>query len=109
MSCLGLNVCTLAGIVSAIHNRTVNPVEIFIDVDKVSKDPFSVMVIVWNNSLASDKIPYIKNGSLIIITGSIEPSPYISEYDDQPYAGLRLTASDIFLDASPQDQYETLV
>jgi hypothetical protein len=56
------------------------------------------MVIVWNNSLASDKIPYIKNGSLIIVTGSIEPSPYISEYDDQPYAGLRLTATDIFLD-----------
>jgi hypothetical protein len=34
MSSRGLNVCTLAGSVIAIDTRTVNPVEIFIDVDK---------------------------------------------------------------------------
>jgi len=110
MSSRGLNVCTLAGSVISIDTRTSDHVEIVIDVDNRHKEcSFVVRVIVWNASLASHKLPHIEEGSLIIVTGSIEPSPYISEYDDQPYAGLRLTASDIFLDASPQDQYETLV
>ena len=97
----GLNVCTLAGNVIAIDTRTINPVEIVINVDnKHEKNSFVVTIIVWNDSLASHKVSYVEEGSLIIVTGSIEPLPYISEYDDQPYSGLQLTAFDIFLDVN---------
>lgn len=94
-----LNICTLAGDVIAIDTRGIDPIEIVIEVyNKHKRDSFVVVIVIWNDSLASHKVPNIEEGSLIIVTGSIEPSPYISEYDDQPYAGLRLTASDIFLD-----------
>jgi hypothetical protein len=110
MSSRGLNVCTLAGSVISIDTRTSDHIEIVINVDNRHKEgSFVVRVIIWNDSLASHTVPHIREGSLIIVTGSIEPSPYISEYDDQPYAGLRLTATDIFLDGSPRNQYKVPV
>ena len=42
--------------------------------------------------------PYLKKGSLIICTGNVEPSPFISKVDNSPKAGLNMTVLDIDLD-----------
>ena len=47
---------------------------------------------------------YVKKGALIIVSGSIDASPYIAKVDSQARAGLQLKAVDIFLDSSPRTE-----
>ncbi|MEO0455619.1 MAG: single-stranded DNA-binding protein [Cyanobacteria bacterium P01_A01_bin.114] len=61
-------------------------------------ESFTVSLSIWEDSAAWRKLPYLKKGSLIICTGSVEPSPYLSKQDNSPKAGLRMTALDIDLD-----------
>ncbi|WP_421656469.1 single-stranded DNA-binding protein [Leptothermofonsia sp. ETS-13] len=64
-----------------------------------SKDEsFTVRLSIWENSAAWRKLPYLKKGSLIICTGTVEPNPFISSSDNKPKAGLRMTVVDIDLD-----------
>ena len=115
MSSRGLNVCTLAGNVAAdFEVRQVDlksggythVADIAIYVDRIPQrkenDSFIVQITVWEGSLAWRKLQYIKKGSLIIASGAIDASPYVSKSDDQPRAGLQLKATDIFLDSSPR-------
>jgi single-strand DNA-binding protein len=119
MSSRGLNVCTLAGNVGAtpelkiINQGTDNETELaefIIYVDRVpsrkQNDSFIVKVTIWPGALAWRKLGYIDKGSLIIVTGKIDVSPYIAKADGKPRAGLQLTAIDIFLDSSPRTQDE---
>ncbi|QQE66143.1 single-stranded DNA-binding protein [Leptolyngbya sp. BL0902] len=65
-------------------------------------DSFTVEISVWEGSAAWRKLSYIRKGSLIIASGAIDADPYLSKMDAQPRAGLRLKATDIFLDSSPK-------
>lgn len=62
------------------------------------EESFTVSLSIWEKSVAWRKLPYLKKGSLIICTGSIEPSPFVSKVDHSPKAGLKMTVLDIDLD-----------
>jgi single-strand DNA-binding protein len=61
-------------------------------------ESFTVSLSLWDNSAAWRKLAFLKKGSLIICTGSLEPSPYLSKSDGSPKAGLSMTVLDIDLD-----------
>jgi single-stranded DNA-binding protein len=115
MSSRGLNLCTLAGNVAAdpevrnIERKTggntqVAKMTIYVDriPSRKESDSFTVDITVWEDSPAWRKLTHIKKGSLIIASGAIDASPYVSKTDSQPRAGLQLKANDIFLDSSPR-------
>ncbi|MGF1518445.1 MAG: single-stranded DNA-binding protein [Nodosilinea sp.] len=115
MSSRGLNLCTLAGHVAAdpqmrsIERKAGGSTQVAnltIYVDRIpsrkESDSFTVDITVWEDSAAWRKLTYVKKGSLIIASGAIDASPYVSKADSQPRAGLQLKANDIFLDSSPK-------
>ena len=115
MTSRGLNLCTLSGNVAAdpeirsIERKAggqVQLAEMTIYVDRIpsrkENDNFTVNINVWEGSPAWRKLVHIKKGSLIIASGTIDASPYISKTDSQARAGLQLKATDIFLDSSPK-------
>lgn len=117
MASRGLNVCTLAGNVAADPEvRRVDlksggqtqVADLTIYVDRIpgrkDNDSFTVDISVWEGSTAWRKLNYIKKGSLIIASGAIDASPYVSKADAQARAGLQLKATDIFLDSSPRTE-----
>jgi len=119
MSSRGFNSCTLAGNVAADPeirqvdlkaggSTRVAGITIYVDriPQRKENDSFIVDISVWEGSAAWRKLAYIKKGSLIIASGAIDASPYISKADDTARAGLQLKATDIFLDATPRDQIE---
>jgi single-strand DNA-binding protein len=61
-------------------------------------ESFTVRLSIWESSTAWRRLPYLTKGSLIICTGSVEPSPYLSTSDNKPKAGLRMNVVDIDLD-----------
>jgi single-stranded DNA-binding protein len=69
-------------------------------VRKVSdrEESFTVSLNIWEGSAAWRKLSFLKKGSLIICTGSVEPDPYLSSNDNQPKAGLEMKVLDIDLD-----------
>lgn len=62
------------------------------------EESFTVSLSIWEKSVAWRKLPYLKKGSLIICTGSVEPNAFISKVDNSPKAGLKMTVLDIDLD-----------
>jgi single-strand DNA-binding protein len=117
MSSRGLNLCTLSGHVAAdpevrtIERKaggTTQVANFTIYVDRIpsrkESDSFTVKITLWEDSAAWRKLPYIKKGSLIIASGAIDASPYISKTDAQAQAGLQLKAIDLFLDAPPRSE-----
>jgi single-strand DNA-binding protein len=69
---------------------------------------FTVRLSIWEKSYAWRKLPYLKKGSLIICTGSVDSNPYISSNGNVPKAGLEMTVLDIDLDIVKTDEEETL-
>ncbi|GAB4152120.1 MAG: hypothetical protein Fur0046_31660 [Cyanobacteria bacterium J069] len=61
-------------------------------------ESFTVSLSIWEKSAAWRLLSYLKKGSLIICTGSLEPRPYISSSENVPKAGLAMTVLDIDLD-----------
>lgn len=61
-------------------------------------ESFIVSLSIWENSAAWRKLSFLKKGSLIICTGSVEPTPYVSNSDNKPRAGLEMSVLDIDLD-----------
>ena len=119
MSSRGLNLCTLAGNVAAdpeIRNierkgggqQQVANLTIYVDriPSRKDHDSFTVDVSVWEGSAAWRKLTHIRKGSLIIASGAIDASPYVSKTDAQARAGLQLKATDIFLDSSPKSTHD---
>ncbi len=117
MSSRGLNLCTLAGNVAAdpeIRNveyknggqSQVASLTIYVDriFSRKENDSFTVDISVWEDSAAWRKLSRIKKGALIIASGAIDASPYISKTDSQVRAGLQLKATDIFLDSTPKTE-----
>jgi single-strand DNA-binding protein len=62
------------------------------------EEAFTVRLSIWESSAAWRKLPFLKKGSLIICTGNVEPSPYISASGNVPKMGLDMTVLDIDLD-----------
>lgn len=62
------------------------------------EESFTISLNIWERSAAWRKLPFLKKGSLIICTGSVEPNPYISSNGNSPRAGLEMTVLDIDLD-----------
>ncbi len=62
------------------------------------EESFTVSLSIWEKSIAWRTLPYLKKGSLIICTGTVEPSPFLSKVDNGPKAGLQMTVLDIDLD-----------
>ncbi|MEM8805302.1 MAG: single-stranded DNA-binding protein [Cyanobacteria bacterium P01_G01_bin.38] len=109
MASVGLNKWVVSGNLAADaevktvevrSGKTVQVAEATIYVRSVKnrEASFTVALTIWEDSAAWRKLPYLKKGSLIICTGSVEPSPYISKQDNAPKAGLRMTTLDIDLD-----------
>ncbi len=61
-------------------------------------ESFTVSLSIWESSSAWRKLSFLKKGSLIICTGSVEPNPYISNSNNLPKAGLSMNVVDIDLD-----------
>lgn len=62
------------------------------------KESFTVKLTIWEKSYAWRKLQYLKKGSVVICTGSVEPNPYISSNGNMPKAGLEMTVLDVDLD-----------
>lgn len=72
------------------------------------EDAFTVSLSIWEKSAAWRKLPFLKKGSLIICTGSVEPNPYISNSDNSPKAGLKMTVLDVDLDIVREGEPATM-
>ena len=68
---------------------------------------FKVQLNIWENSAAWRKLSFLRKGSLIICTGSVEPGPYVSKADSMPKAGLTMKVLDIDLDVIRDPEGET--
>lgn len=62
------------------------------------EESFTISLSIWEKSAAWRKLPYLKKGSLIICTGSVEPNPFVSKVDNSPKAGLQMSVLDVDLD-----------
>lgn len=71
------------------------------------KESFTVKLTIWERSSAWRKLPYLKKGSVVICTGSVEPNPYMSTNGNVPKAGLEMTVLDIDLDIVRGNEDET--
>jgi single-strand DNA-binding protein len=61
-------------------------------------ESFTVSLSIWERSAAWRKLSFLKKGSLIICTGTVEPNPYTASNDQTPRAGLEMTVLDVDLD-----------
>ena len=72
------------------------------------EESFTISLSIWEKSAAWRKLPFLKKGSLIICTGSVEPNPFISKVDNSPKAGLQMSVLDVDLDIV-RNMYEEAV
>ncbi|MEO0869928.1 MAG: single-stranded DNA-binding protein [Cyanobacteria bacterium J06642_11] len=109
MSSAGLNKWTVSGNLAAdavvktvdVRDGTqakVADATIYVRGVKDRSSSFTVQLSIWEGSAAWRKLSFLKKGSLIICTGSVEPIPYVSKTDSLPKAGLRMKVLDIDLD-----------
>ena len=109
MASVGLNKWIVSGYLAAdaevktVELRTgekaqVAKARLYVRKTRNREESFTVALNIWERSVAWRKLPYLKKGSLIICTGSIEPSPYISNSTHLPQAGLEMTVLDVDLD-----------
>jgi single-strand DNA-binding protein len=71
---------------------------IYVRKPRSKDDSFTVALTIWEGSTAWRRLPFLKKGSLIICTGTLEVNPYISSSDNMPKAGLAMTVLDVDLD-----------
>ena len=118
MSSAGLNKWTVSGnlaadaVVKTVDLRDgrqgkVANATIYVRGVKDRNDSFTIRLDIWDNSAAWRKLAFLKKGSLIICTGSVEPGPYVSKADSLPKAGLTMKVLDIDLDMVRDPEGET--
>ena len=109
MSSVGLNKWTVSGNLAAdVDVKTIElrsgrqanvaAGTIYVRGIKDRNESFTVRLNIWEGSAAWRKLPFLTKGSLIICTGSVEPTPYVSKADGTPKAGLTMQVLDIDLD-----------
>jgi single-strand DNA-binding protein len=72
---------------------------IYVRKSRSREEAFTVALSIWEGATAWRKLPFLKKGSLIICTGSVEPNPYLSNSDNLPRAGLTMNVLDVDLDS----------
>ncbi|NJP11204.1 MAG: single-stranded DNA-binding protein [Leptolyngbyaceae cyanobacterium RU_5_1] len=115
MSSIGLNKWIVSGYLAA--DAQVKTVELrdgqaaqvanamlYVRKPKNRKESFTVSLSIWEKSAAWRKLQYLKKGSTIICTGSIEPNPYVSNNGNVPKAGLEMSVLDIDLDFVKEEE-----
>lgn len=118
MSSAGLNKWTVSGnlaadvIVKTLDLRNggqakVANATIYVRGVKDRNESFTVRLDIWEGSAAWRTLSFLKKGSLIICTGSVEPTPYVSKADGTPKAGLTMKVLDIDLDVVRDPDRET--
>ncbi|MEA5463854.1 single-stranded DNA-binding protein [Leptothoe sp. PORK10 BA2] len=118
MSSAGLNKWTVSGNLAAdVTVKTVDlrsgrqsmvaDATIYVRGVKDRNESFTLRLSIWEGSAAWRTIPFLKKGSLIICTGSVEPRPYVSKTDNAPKAGLTMKVLDIDLDVVRDPDGET--
>ncbi|MGD1853213.1 MAG: single-stranded DNA-binding protein [Leptolyngbyaceae cyanobacterium] len=118
MSSAGLNKWTVSGNLAADaavktvalrsgHQTQVADATIYVRGIKDRNGSFTIKLSIWEGSAAWRKLPFLKKGSLIICTGSVEPTPYVSKADGTPKAGLTMNVLDIDLDVVRDPDGET--
>ena len=118
MSSIGLNKWTVSGNLAA--DATVKTVAlrngaqakvadatIYVRGVRDRNESFTVDLSIWENSAAWRTLNFLKKGSRIICTGSVEPAPYVSKADGSPRAGLSMKVLDIDLDVVRDPNGET--
>lgn len=121
MSSAGLNKWIVSGNLAAdAHVKTVElrngetaqvaEATLYVRKQRNREESFTISLSIWERSAAWRKLPYLKKGSLIICTGSVEPNPYISSNGNLPKAGLEMTVLDVDLDIvkSVEDNHSDL-
>jgi hypothetical protein len=68
-------------------------------------ESFAMNLNIWEGSAAWRTLPFLKKGAPIICIGSAEPSPYISQVDGMPKAGLMMDVIDIDVKSWLDDRY----
>lgn len=66
---------------------------------------FPMNLNIWEGSAAWRILHHLKKGAPIICIGSAEPSPYISQTDGMPQAGLTMDVIDIDVKSWLDDRY----
>ncbi|MBT9315106.1 single stranded DNA-binding domain-containing protein [Leptothoe spongobia] len=66
---------------------------------------FAMNLNIWEGSAAWRSLSFLKKGSPIICIGSAEPSPYISQADGMPKAGLTMDVIDVDVKSWLDDRY----
>ena len=118
MSSAGLNKWTVSGNLAAdvavktldLRNgrqAKVANATIYVRGVKDRNESFTVKLDIWEGSAAWRTLSFLKKGSLIICTGSVEPTPYVSKADGTPKAGLIMKVLDIDLDVVRDNDGET--
>ena len=118
MSSAGLNKWTVSGRLAAdavaktidLKNGRQSKVAnatIYVRGIKDRNESFTVRLSIWEGSPAWRTLAFLKKGSLIICTGSVEPTPYVSKSDGTPKAGLTMKVLDIDLDVVRDANGET--
>ncbi|MBX2862991.1 MAG: single-stranded DNA-binding protein [Leptolyngbyaceae cyanobacterium MAG.088] len=118
MSSVGLNKWTVSGNLAADaavktvdlrdgRQAKVADATIYVRGVKDRNESFTVSLSIWEGSAGWRKLNFLKKGSLIICTGSVEPTPYVSKADGSPKAGLTMNVLDIDLDVVRDPDGET--
>jgi single-strand DNA-binding protein len=118
MSSVGLNKWIVSGHLAADaviktvelkDGRTAQVAEasLYVRKPRDREDSFIVSLSIWEKSSAWRLLPYLKKGSLIICTGTLDTRPYISTNGNVPRAGLEMTVLDIDLDRVKTEEEET--
>ncbi|MEM1251490.1 MAG: single-stranded DNA-binding protein [Cyanobacteria bacterium P01_H01_bin.21] len=68
-------------------------------------ESFAMNLSIWEGSAAWRTLPFLKKGAPIICIGSAEPSPFISQVDGMPQAGLMMDVIDIDVKSWLDDRY----
>ena len=118
MSSAGLNKWTVSGnlaadaVVKTVELRNGNQSKvanatIYVRGVKDRSESFTVRLNIWEGSAAWRTLSFLKKGSLIICTGSVEPTPFVSKTDGSAKAGLTMKVLDIDLDVVRDPDGET--
>ncbi|MGD1950575.1 MAG: single-stranded DNA-binding protein [Leptolyngbyaceae cyanobacterium] len=68
-------------------------------------ESFAMNLNIWEGSAAWRTLPFLKKGAPIICIGSAEPSPFISQADGMPQAGLMMDVIDIDVKSWLDERY----
>lgn len=117
MSSIGLNKWIVSGnlgsdaVVKTVELRDgraaqIAEVSLYVRKPRNREESFIVRLKIWEKSSAWGTVPYLKKGSIVICTGTLDVSPFISNSDKEPKAGLELTVLDITLDYVKNEEVE---